>query len=192
MVRLHLDDGGSLSDRLRAMHRAAETVPVPVRRSYVSAVAERTLRAVHITEPPVSVQAICAHYAYTLVPVRTWSPGTHSAQWQPALRQIRFNAAEPAVRQRFSIAHEIGHVNLGHEETTFSASADPESDDFSEDPDRTIEAEADAFAGELLLPPAWVKADWKRGLRWAEIATRYMVSEAAAAVAADRYRLLLS
>lgn len=163
---------------------------MPVRRGYVSAAAARTLKAVGISAPPVSIRAICAHYAFNLVPVHGWPTGTHSAQWQPTLREIRFNADEPEVRQRFSIAHEVGHVVLGHTVTTFSDSADPESDDFSEDPDRSLENEADLFAGELLLPPAWVKADWERGLRWQELAKRYLVSKDAAAVAVNRYRLI--
>ena len=160
------------------------------RRAYVTAAAARTLQTVGISEPPVSVRALCAHYAFNLVPVHGWRTGTHSAQWQPTLREIRFNADEPQVRRRFSIAHEIGHVVLGHTVTTFSSSADAEHDDFSEDPDRTLEAEADQFARELLMPPAWIRDDWERGLRWDDLAGRYVVSRDAAAVAVDRYRLI--
>src|SRR5439155_26251661 len=100
------------------------------------------------------------------------------------------NAAEAYVRRRFSIAHELGHLCLGHDVTTFSASTDPEQDDYREDPDRAMEVEANQFAGELLMPPEWVRADWMRGLRPADLARRYMVSEQAAWVAAQSYRLL--
>lgn len=160
------------------------------RRAYVSALAAKTLRDVGITAAPVSVEDVCAYYAVTLTPVDGWPAGTHSAQWQPSLREIRFNAIEPPVRQRFSIAHELGHMCLGHEVTTFSASADPEHDDYSEDPDATMETEANQFAGELLLPPAWVRADWAAGLRAPDLVRKYLVSSDAAWVAAKSYRLL--
>lgn len=64
---------------------------------------------------------------------------------------IYCNSAEPTVRQRFTIAHEIGHLALGH--------VSPECAQHREDPASNfsgtvlpIEREANAFAAQLLMP----------------------------------------
>jgi len=64
---------------------------------------------------------------------------------------IEFNANEPALRQRFTIAHELGHFALNHgsrfrdsTESFSLANYDP------------VEAEANKFAAELLMPAAVV------------------------------------
>ena len=65
-------------------------------------------------------------------------------------------------RQRFTIAHEIAHFDL-HEETTYVDSGyrvnfrDLESGSGT----KTEEIEANAFAASLLMPEAWVRAEFK-------------------------------
>lgn len=162
---------------------------MPPRRSFVSQCAAAALRNAGITHPPVSVRTLAAYYAFTLVPVRGWPDGAHG-QWQPTLREIRFRAEDAEVRQRFSICHEMGHVVLGHDPMTFSSTVDPESYDYAEDESKAREREADQFASEVLLPPAWVRDDWSRGLRWKELATRYRVSPQTVGIALDQLRML--
>jgi IrrE N-terminal-like domain len=66
-------------------------------------------------------------------------------------------------RQRFTIAHEIAHEVLGHEDVLGSsphavlaaeAEDEPARADAAASPHQRIEAEADRFAGELLVPGA--------------------------------------
>ncbi|MCG1041698.1 ImmA/IrrE family metallo-endopeptidase [Mycetohabitans sp. B8] len=64
---------------------------------------------------------------------------------------IEFNASEPALRQRFTIAHELGHFALNHG-PRFRDSTE----NFSLANDDLIEAEANKFAAELLMPAAVV------------------------------------
>lgn len=69
-------------------------------------------------------------------------------------------------RRGFTLAHEVGHIVLGHE---------------NDGPDR--EVEANTFAAALLLPPVWVWelllcSDFRLGV--AELAYIFGVSEAAA------------
>ncbi len=162
---------------------------MPPRRTFVTQRAASALRDAGITAPPVPVRVLATFFAVTLVPVRGWPDGAH-AQWQPVLREVRFRAEDAQVRQRFSICHELGHILLGHDPLTFSSLSDPESHDYAEDEGIAREREADQFASELLLPPAWVRDDWKRGLRWNEIAARYMVSTHAAGIAIDQLHLI--
>lgn len=69
---------------------------------------------------------------------------------------------DPLVRQRFTVAHELGHATLRH--------AVPE--------DR-IEVEANAFAAELLLPPGPLAQAVAAGLGFRAIAARFQASRQA-------------
>ena len=72
---------------------------------------------------------------------------------------IIYNARESKVRQRFTIAHELGHHVLGHGDSPRD-SAYPAN---ARDP---VERAANAFAAELLMPEETVKAlIHVRGLR---------------------------
>ena len=87
---------------------------------------------------------------------------------------IMYNSNHSRNRQRFTVAHEIGHLVLGHR---FVESEHKEINDFEiDDP---IEVEANTFASELLMPFDWVRKDLKRGLSWKELAKLYEVSELA-------------
>ena len=83
---------------------------------------------------------------------------------------VVYNSTHPTVRNRFSIAHEIGHFVLGHSfrEDIFSLS--------SKDP---REIEANIFASELLMPYEWIKKDIKSGNKIPDLAKKYWVSEEA-------------
>lgn len=63
---------------------------------------------------------------------------------------IQFNESEPVVRQRFTVAHELGHFALGHgpsprDAGDFASSGDPR------------ERAANKFAAELLMPAQAVR-----------------------------------
>lgn len=69
---------------------------------------------------------------------------------------IFVNNVMPAKRQRFTLAHEIGHVVIPwHTGTIFDVTAINESDNNIEYWE--IEKEANAFATELLMPSFWVE-----------------------------------
>jgi len=82
------------------------------------------------------------------------------------LPTIGFNPSTAWVRRRFTIAHEIGHLLLGHTCT------DP---DLDNDP----EAEANQFAAELLMPLALLKIDYKAKPDASYLAEKYIVSREA-------------
>jgi Zn-dependent peptidase ImmA (M78 family) len=63
------------------------------------------------------------------------------------------NPEEPSVRQRFTVAHELGHHFLGHGNRFRDSSASFSASTF--DP---VEAEANRFAAELLMPAVTVRA----------------------------------
>lgn len=99
--------------------------------------------------------------------------------------RIWFEQYDPEVRQRFSIAHELGHytLHLPTGRTAYRRCGQNEVDQ-EELPPYTealsIEQEADAFAAAFLMPPDELRADLAHfGRSVAFLAARYRVSEAA-------------
>lgn len=68
----------------------------------------------------------------------------------------RFNASESKERQRFTIAHEVGHYALGHMagKTLFRDTTET----FTGRVYDVVEVEANKFAAELLMPESLVKS----------------------------------
>jgi Zn-dependent peptidase ImmA (M78 family) len=80
----------------------------------------------------------------------------------PARRRIVLNAADPAVRKRFTLAHELGHWICqcqnedGPEVEVFCRAEDVTLDPAA----RAVEREANVFAAELLMPEPAVRDAW--------------------------------
>lgn len=90
--------------------------------------------------------------------------------------RIYYNSDEAAVRQRFTLAHELGHHVLGHG-TAFRDN--PQT--FNVYNRAPQEVEANAFAAALLMPHRYVWADFMAGRASdiASVAKRYGVSQMA-------------
>lgn len=94
---------------------------------------------------------------------------------------IGINAAHHPVRQRFSIAHEIGHFVFGKDHDVVLDYVGRERG-FSFDTTVTgdEEVKANRFAANLLMPESWVRADAERlKVQVEQLAKRYSVSEQA-------------
>ena len=74
-----------------------------------------------------------------------------SIQFENDIPVIRYDMTEAPVRQRFTIAHELGHWASGHLADRATCFRDPPSH-FSARSTSPIEAEANAFAAALLMP----------------------------------------
>jgi Zn-dependent peptidase ImmA (M78 family) len=103
--------------------------------------------------------------------------------WQDGEPHIAVSRSLPPGRLRFTLAHEWGHLVMGHHRHPVRDLGpgvrlrDAEEAPL-EAPD-PMEVEANAFAAELLMPLRLFAADWRRrpDVRW--LAVRYEVSEAA-------------
>jgi Zn-dependent peptidase ImmA (M78 family) len=101
-------------------------------------------------------------------------PVSGSTHWASSRWLIMLNGAEPAVRQRFSLAHELKHI-LDHRfvDVLYRGVR-------REDRARWTEQVCDFFAGCLLMPRPWVKRAYTTGTqRLSALARRFHVSEAA-------------
>lgn len=127
------------------------------------ALRERYLATFGGAEIPVPVEAI-AEDLLGLRIEQAWDLGDCSGMLIPAERLIRVNAdeathdGEPIRRQRFTIAHEIGHW-ICHARTTPSYCR---SRDLAEDANKALEREANVFGAELLMPEPAVREAWGR------------------------------
>lgn len=88
---------------------------------------------------------------------------------------IRYNPYEPITRQRFTIAHELGHLLMGHIRQGERAHRDPmrSYDQYSE---RPMERQANEFAAQLLMPETIVRMAAREVPSVWELAGRFNVS----------------
>lgn len=87
-----------------------------------------------------------------------------------------YNINEPSYRQRFTQAHELGHVVLGHVRNGVSPKRDTS---FALRPDEQDEVDANQFAAELLMPEEYVRTAVKREFNLNKLASLFDVSTAA-------------
>lgn len=93
---------------------------------------------------------------------------------------IGVNQSHHPLRQRFTIAHELGHFLLGHD--LIGEHSEEGVDDFF-DKARPKEREANSFASSLLMPGEWVKEHVKKnGMDIETLAKAFGVSKQAATI----------
>ena len=127
------------------------------RREEVRDVARQVLKTHRITDPPVPVRTIAEAEGLTIAPMR-WGRGhTLDALLVRNERLLAVNLDKPVRRQTFSIAHELGHYFLNHDEARlYGGSIDIDHPPVA-DPANQLEKEADEFGGELLMPRAFLE-----------------------------------
>ncbi len=118
----------------------------------------RKLSADAGAQPPVDLRELMAWRGLELKLEDNW-PSDLCARYYPHERRICVNNSHLGVRQRFSIAHELGHFALRHEDIDvdhgIAAIFGSEEETFEVEGD--LEREANAFATELLMPKSWVE-----------------------------------
>lgn len=84
---------------------------------------------------------------------------------------IGYDERVAPVRQKFSVAHELGHLYMGHMHGGSSIDLNSTNND---------EIEANKFAAQLIMPPDMLRKDIKSGIKdIKDLAKRYVVSEEA-------------
>jgi len=113
--------------------------------------ATRLLKLSETFGPPVPVEAIATALPRVVVKRVESLPSSGRAQWNGAAWVLLVDSKEPKVRQRYSLAHELGHV-IWH---PLSAQALPDTKRSSAS--ERIEAACEYFAACLLMPRMWMK-----------------------------------
>jgi Zn-dependent peptidase ImmA (M78 family) len=143
-----------------------------VRAAHCRKMAATVIKRAGITQPPVPVEILVQKAGLTMV-VSALPRGV-DAVLRPAEGIIEVATNQADVRKRFSIAHELGHHYLGH--------AHYES--------LVAEAQANIFAGALLMPSLWLRRDLKDSRSPDALAARYEVSREAIFIALKEAPLL--
>lgn len=81
---------------------------------------------------------------------------------------IKYNSTKPVVRQRFTVAHELGHILMGHNTGSRFVSFE------TKDPNEQC---ANIFASELLCPSILLKKEYLSSESLSSLATKYNVSK---------------
>jgi Zn-dependent peptidase ImmA (M78 family)/DNA-binding XRE family transcriptional regulator len=121
--------------------------------------AREMLAAMHITRPPVRLPKLVRGCGVRLLGWQFHPEVSGLLMELEGGPVIGFNAAEPESRQRFSIAHELGHYVLRHRKPVHvDLAVSPSSHGEPPGYDWRNEREANAFATELLMPEDLVRA----------------------------------
>jgi len=122
-----------------------------------------------ITDPPIDVVAVAAALD---LPISYEALGNVDGELREG--RIRVNKHHHEVRQRFTIAHEIGHMRL---HTAHAARGS------------LVEREANTFAGALLVPPLMLREAAARTSGFDQLRHLFQVSRATLSIALDQARL---
>ena len=122
--------------------------------------AEELLAQNHIGMPPVSVEAVAESLGVAIQRVDLKDNLSGFSYPKGPRRTIGVNLRHATVRQRFTVAHELGHLLMHtqdlHYDRAFSMQFRSEISSTGTDPK---EVAANAFAAELLMPEAFLKRD---------------------------------
>jgi Zn-dependent peptidase ImmA (M78 family) len=163
-----------------------------IRKALVESRAMRALADAGIDRPPARLDAIAASNALVIRRGVDLPPG-QQAVFDEVRGEILVSVRRTGWAERFSIAHEEGHALMEHgSRACFEGSPSYEAVAIDEaDTGVDFEAEADAFADELLIPKAWLRtAVIDDGLTIAELRTRFEATGEVLFIALERNRLL--
>jgi Zn-dependent peptidase ImmA (M78 family) len=157
------------------------------RTKFIRKAALELLKRCGINKPPVDLRTIVDKLGLSYEEVDYFPDDVDSLIIPIENRVVAVvNLKQSKSRRRFSLAHEICHY-LYHQDRSVLEEV-PTIDSplaYSEHPSSKdpYEAEADIFAGELLVPLPMLKTVYRAGLTAADIARSFDVSEAVASIA---------
>ncbi len=134
------------------------------------------LKNLNIKEAPIPVERVANLFSLEVVYYPKFPDSVSGTIIKDEdLHAIGINQNHPEVRQRFTIAHEIGHYIMGHDENKIL------DDTFDKNTDK--EREANKFASELLMPYDLLKSDIEQKAQdIPSLAKKYEVSEQAMSI----------
>lgn len=155
-------------------------------KAQIQALVESELSTAAITEPPIPVERLARRHGLRLrfVPFEGDMSGLIAPEGEYLV--IGVNALHSAVRQRFTIAHELGHFFLHQRDRlyvdrTFRAM---HRDQHSSQGVDAYEIEANEFAAEVLMPRVMLERDVNGALL-------DLVDDESIRILAERYRVSL-
>lgn len=139
----------------------------------------------HYKEAPIPERELLEKKHGIVIEYRKLSDGI-SAIVKFDKKQIILNETMHPNHQRFTLAHELGHIELNHEERQFTEYAAH----VGQDSDKPWEVEANAFAAGFLMPGKLLRKALKEGYKPDQMVKLFKVSEYALWISIKTHRLL--
>lgn len=161
------------------------------RTGYTREMARKILRECGITTPPVDLKIILAKKGYTYLEVNTFLDNI-DAIFLNKDDQIyaAVNARHHIHRQRFSLAHELGHILLVHDIDYYKHNITLDNPPISKTHNTVetyFEKEANTFAGELLVPLDMLKKEFRKTNDINNLSKVFLVSKEVVSVAISNH-----
>lgn len=138
----------------------------------------------HFSTPPVDVEKLITDfYGFTLRKLEL--PENVSGKADLVSKEIIVNTRNSFVHQRFTMAHELGHIVLNHESRRWTEFGDAT----ESTPDKPMEEEANAFTAGLLIPSFLLKPLAMSKKPPKDTAILFQVSEHSMWIAYKTYKL---
>ncbi|MHB8858646.1 MAG: ImmA/IrrE family metallo-endopeptidase [Thermoleophilia bacterium] len=142
--------------------------------------AQALLEMLNISKPPVDVNAVAKSLGFEVLPYDFPDDVSAILMVEDGEQVIGVNKNHPEVRQRFSIAHELGHFISGHDDFAGGNKYFKDGTFNYGDSQNRSELEANEFAAELVMPEKFLREDViNNGLEVPNLAKKYNVSQQA-------------
>jgi Zn-dependent peptidase ImmA (M78 family) len=138
------------------------------------------LKMAKVKEAPVNVHEIAKLLGFTII--ETEFPNSYSGEIfiEGNVKSIGVNKNHTKNRQRFTVAHELGHYLNGHQYFDEEGKMLEDTEFDFNNPLHKQEKEANLFASELLIPKEFLVKDLEKlGLDIKKLTEKYQVSEQA-------------
>jgi len=154
---------------------------------YARQMARKVLSDTKNSELPVDLEVILEKKGYEYIEVDTFLDSVDALilKWD-GVYYAAVNAKHHPHRQRFSLAHEFGHILLNHSPSYYNPGItldNPPTSKRHTSAEAMFETEANAFAGELLVPFEMLKKEFKKTTDLSELSRRFYVSSAVMTIA---------
>lgn len=153
------------------------------RKGFARQMARKVLKDCGITEPPVDLTEVLEKKGYNYIEVDTFLKDIDALflkDEEDGQIYAAVNANHHLHRQRFSLAHEFGHILLNHDLNYYRADVTidkPPTVKAHALAESVFETEANNFAGELLVPLEMLKKEFKETNDLKGLSKRFLVSQ---------------
>ena len=150
------------------------------RYSHATKAAQKLLKDTGQTKPPIDVKKILEALGINLMPYPFPEKVSAVLLKEGHMLVVGVNSQHHPNRQRFSIAHEIGHYSLGHYKDVYvdmQSISESRFDLGEKNHDKIQEQEANYFASEILIPSLLIEKDFKVIRDAEQLARLYQVSK---------------
>lgn len=171
----------NLEEQLEALLDKAERAPAPtaelsIRAARPVAAAQELLSKTKVLKPPVDIEHLATLCGLRVLKMKFQQALSGLLVDLEDAPLIGVNSSQHEHRQRFTVAHELGHHLLGHHDRFHIDLGWPSADGDPPNMNWHDEREANEFAANALMPAAWVRQRAQKETSVAALANVFGVS----------------